>query len=141
MKNISKLLKLVASQPDLNTILAEATNPRRYWSDLKAGVQTTQQYATLTDIITHEWSGKTTKEYKVLKGLKKENLLNERITAISINQNQLPNKSHSPILKIVCVFHGCRLQTLDYKMENKERPIIFYKGIVAWINFMKTQEL
>lgn len=37
---------------------------------LKAGLQ----FATLTDIITKTWSGNTTKEYKVLKGLKKENL-------------------------------------------------------------------
>jgi hypothetical protein len=37
---------------------------------LKAG----QQFATLTDIITKVWAGKTTKEYKTLKGLKKENL-------------------------------------------------------------------
>ncbi len=33
-----------------------------------------QQFASLTDIITKTWSGKTTKEYKILKGLKKENL-------------------------------------------------------------------
>lgn len=32
------------------------------------------QYATLTDIITQEWSGFTTKQYKNFKGLKKENL-------------------------------------------------------------------
>lgn len=32
------------------------------------------QFATLTDIITKAWSGKNTKEYKVFKGLKKENL-------------------------------------------------------------------
>ena len=32
------------------------------------------QYATLTDIITREWSGFTTREYKDFKGLKKENL-------------------------------------------------------------------
>ena len=32
------------------------------------------QIATLTDIITKAWAGKTTKEYKILKGLKKENL-------------------------------------------------------------------
>ena len=32
------------------------------------------QYATLTDIITKEWSGFTTREYKDYKGLKKENL-------------------------------------------------------------------
>lgn len=32
------------------------------------------KYATLTDIITQEWSGFTTKQYKNFKGLKKENL-------------------------------------------------------------------
>ena len=32
------------------------------------------QYATLTDILTKEWSGFTTREYKAYKGLKKENL-------------------------------------------------------------------
>lgn len=37
---------------------------------LKEGIQ----FATLTDIISKAWSGRTTKEYKVLKGLKKENL-------------------------------------------------------------------
>ena len=37
---------------------------------LKAGVQ----FATLTDIITKAWSDKSTKAYKTLKGLKKENL-------------------------------------------------------------------
>jgi hypothetical protein len=40
----------------------------------RVGLQVGQQFATLTDIITKAWSGKTTKEYKVLKGLKKENL-------------------------------------------------------------------
>jgi hypothetical protein len=40
----------------------------------RAGIESTQEYATLTDIITKEWSGKSTREYKVLKGLKKENL-------------------------------------------------------------------
>ena len=32
------------------------------------------QYATLTDIITQAWSGRTTRQYKQLKGLKKESL-------------------------------------------------------------------
>lgn len=40
----------------------------------KRGVKEGLQFATLTDIITQAWSGKTTKEYNVLKGLKKENL-------------------------------------------------------------------
>lgn len=40
----------------------------------KRGLIEAVQFATLTDIITQAWSDKTTKEYKVLKGLKKENL-------------------------------------------------------------------
>ena len=40
----------------------------------KRGLKEGQQFATLTDSITKAWAGKTTKEYKVLKGLKKENL-------------------------------------------------------------------
>ncbi len=42
------------------------------WKDrgLKEGVQ----FATLTNIITKAWANKTVKEYKILKGLKKENL-------------------------------------------------------------------
>ena len=37
------------------------------------------QYASLTDIITKEWSGFTTKQYKQHKGLRKENLTNLEI--------------------------------------------------------------
>jgi len=40
----------------------------------KRGLNEGVQFATLTDIITKAWSDKTTKEYKILKGLKKENL-------------------------------------------------------------------
>jgi hypothetical protein len=39
----------------------------------RLGLREGGQFATLTDIITKTWSGKTTKEYKVFKGLKKEN--------------------------------------------------------------------
>ena len=38
------------------------------------GLQEGVQFASLTDIIYKSWSGKTTKEYKQFKGLKKENL-------------------------------------------------------------------
>ena len=40
----------------------------------RLGLNEGQQFATLTDIITRTWAGKSTKEYKILKGLKKENL-------------------------------------------------------------------
>ena len=38
------------------------------------GLKEGTQFAALTDIITKAWADKTTKEYKILKGLKKENL-------------------------------------------------------------------
>ena len=40
----------------------------------RRGLQDGVQFATLTDIIYKTWAGKTTKEYKEFKGLKKENL-------------------------------------------------------------------
>lgn len=39
------------------------------------GVKQGVEYAILTDEITKAWSGMTTRQYKNLKGLKKENLL------------------------------------------------------------------
>ncbi|WP_144221495.1 Bro-N domain-containing protein [Flavobacterium anhuiense] len=44
----------------------------REWKN--RGVNEGMEFAILTDIISKTWSGKTTKEYKILKGLKKENL-------------------------------------------------------------------
>jgi sulfite reductase beta subunit-like hemoprotein len=38
------------------------------------GVKQGNEYAILTDEITEAWSGLTTRQYKQLKGLKKENL-------------------------------------------------------------------
>ena len=40
----------------------------------KRGLKEGTEFATLTDIITKAWADKTSKEYKILKGLKKENL-------------------------------------------------------------------
>jgi len=40
----------------------------------RRGLQDGVQFATLTDIIYKTWAGKTAKEYKEFKGLKKENL-------------------------------------------------------------------
>ena len=45
----------------------------------KLGLKEGMQFVTLTDIISKTWSGKSTKEYKVLKGLKKENLRDNMI--------------------------------------------------------------
>lgn len=54
----------------------------------RAGVKEGQQYATLTDIITKEWSGKTTRQYKQYKGLKKESL-RDNMTTMELALNML----------------------------------------------------
>ena len=57
-----------------------------------------QQYATLTDIITQEWSGLTTKGYKNFKGLKKENL-RDNMTNIELALNTLAEAATTEISK------------------------------------------
>ena len=57
-----------------------------------------QQYATLTDIITKGWSGITTKEYKHLKGLKKENL-RDHMTNLELTLNSLAEATATEISK------------------------------------------
>ena len=65
--------------------------------ELKArGVQEGQQFAALTDIITKTWSGKTTKEYKRYKGLKKENL-RDNMTNTELVLNMLAELSTKQI--------------------------------------------
>ena len=58
----------------------------------RTGVQAGVEYATLTDIITQTWSGLRTKEYKQLKGLKKENL-RDNMTNIELALNILAEAS------------------------------------------------
>ena len=60
------------------------------------GLKEGQQFATLTDIITKAWAGKTTKEYKVFKGLKKENLL-DNMTNMELILNMLAEASTKDI--------------------------------------------
>jgi prophage antirepressor-like protein len=64
----------------------------------RAGVAEGQQYASLTDIITRGWSGKTTKQYKQFKGLKKENL-RDNMTNIELALNTLAEASATEISK------------------------------------------
>lgn len=62
----------------------------------KRGLKEGVQFATLTDIITKGWSGKTTKEYKILKGLKKENL-RDNMTNTELILNMLAEASTKDI--------------------------------------------
>ena len=62
----------------------------------KRGYKEGVQFATLTDIITKAWSDKTTKEYKILKGLKKENL-RDNMTNTELILNMLAEASTKDI--------------------------------------------
>jgi len=64
----------------------------------RTGVQEGVEYASLTDIITREWSGFTTKQYKHYKGLKKENL-RDNMTNLEIALNILAEASATEISK------------------------------------------
>jgi len=66
----------------------------------KRGMQEGMQFATLTDIITKAWSDKTTKEYKKLKGLKKENL-RDNMTNTELILNMLAEASTKDISQAV----------------------------------------
>jgi len=63
---------------------------------LKEGVQ----FATLTDIITKAWSDKSTKEYKIFKGLKKENL-RDNMTNTELILNMLAEASTKDISQAI----------------------------------------
>ena len=62
----------------------------------RVGLKAGQQFAILTDIITKAWSGNTTKEYKTLKGLKKENL-RDNMTNTELILNMLAEASTKDI--------------------------------------------
>ncbi|MEI6489475.1 MAG: Bro-N domain-containing protein [Bacteroidota bacterium] len=62
------------------------------------GVKKGQEFATLTDIMTQAWSGKTVKQYKQLKKLKKENL-RDNMTNLEFVLNMLAEATTSEISK------------------------------------------
>ena len=66
------------------------------WQD--RGVQKGLEYAILTDEITRAWSGMNTKQYKRLKGLKKENL-RDNMTTTEIVLNMLAETATTDISK------------------------------------------
>lgn len=64
----------------------------------RTGVLQGMQYASLTDIITREWSGMSTKQYKQFKGLKKESL-RDNMTNMEIALNMLAEASATELSK------------------------------------------
>lgn len=62
----------------------------------RSGIAPGRPYATLTDILTQAWSGRTTKQYKHLKGLKKESL-RDNMTNLELLFNSLAEASTTEI--------------------------------------------
>lgn len=64
----------------------------------RRGVKKGQEFATLTDIITHGWAGMTTKEYKRYKSLKTESL-RDNMTNLELVLNMLAEATTTEISK------------------------------------------
>jgi len=64
----------------------------------RSGVHDSKDFAALTDIMTKEWSGKSTREYKDYKGLKKENL-RDHMTNMELILNMLAEASATDLSK------------------------------------------
>jgi len=64
----------------------------------RGGVKEGKEFALLTDIITQAWSGKTTREYKQFKGLKKENL-RDNMTNLELALNTLAEAATTEFAK------------------------------------------
>lgn len=112
----------------------------------RGGVDGTQ-YATLTDIITKEWAGRTTKAYKRYKGLKKENL-RDNMTNVELLLNSLAEASAQRSGQSVFVGNIPEKYRTPSKMNKKEaipknHPSHRYKyndlfGICKWDDIGKT---
>jgi len=94
---LEQYLKLGYSENWINQRLKSIEIRKELTDEWKnRGLKEGQQFATLTDIITKAWAGKTTKEYKVFKGLKKENL-RDNMTNTELILNMLAEASTKDI--------------------------------------------
>ena len=62
------------------------------------GVEKGKEYAILTDEVTKAWSGMTTRQYKNLKGLKKENL-RDNMSTLELALNMLAEATTTELTK------------------------------------------
>ena len=94
---LEQYLKLGYTESWINQRLKSIEIRKELTDEWKSrGLKEGQQFATLTDIITKAWASKTTKEYKVFKGLKKENL-RDNMTNTELILNMLAEASTKDI--------------------------------------------
>jgi hypothetical protein len=105
----------------------------------KRGVQEGVQFATLTDIITETWAGKTTKAYKQYKGLRKENL-RDNMTNTELILNMLAEASTKDISQVVMpnTFHESKKVAIKggnvAKVAREELEANIGKKVVSSLN-------
>jgi hypothetical protein len=75
---------------------------------------TTQQYASLTDIVTMSWSGKSTRSYKAHKGLTKQNL-RDNMTNVELALNTLAEAATTELSKEINPITYCENVTVARK--------------------------
>lgn len=98
---LEQYLKLGYSENWINQRLKSIEIRKELTDEWKRkGLKEGEQFATLTDIITKAWAEKTTKEYKILKGLKKENL-RDNMTNTELILNMLAEASTKDISQAV----------------------------------------
>ncbi|MEO6287541.1 MAG: Bro-N domain-containing protein [Dyadobacter sp.] len=98
---LEQYLRLGYSESWINQRLKSIEIRKELTNEWKSkGVREGLQFAVLTDIITKTWAGKTTKEYKNLKGLKKENL-RDNMTNTELILNMLAEASTKDISQAV----------------------------------------
>ena len=68
------------------------------WKD--HGISEGKEYAILTDEVTRAWSGMTTRQYKSLKGLKKENL-RDNMSTLELALNMLAEATTTELTKVL----------------------------------------
>ena len=81
----------------LETYLKKGNELTDEWK--KRGVEKGKEYAILTDEISRAWSGMTTRQYKKLKGLKKENL-RDNMSDLELVLTMLAEASTTDIAKV-----------------------------------------
>ena len=110
------------------------------------GLKEGLQFATLTDIITKAWADKTTKEYKVLKGLKKENL-RDNMTNTELILNMLAEASTKEISEATNPEGFEESKNVAQqggnvaKVARKELEAITGKKVVTSLNAKRTLEI
>lgn len=95
---VSDYRRLGYSDEWINQRLRGIETRKQLTDEWKRGGVKNWQYASLTDIITQQWSGMTTREYKGFKGLHKEGL-RDNMTNVELALNMLAEASTTELSK------------------------------------------